>query len=71
MASLQAEHVWLVEHHSEAEKHGGRWIAVLEGKIVAEGKSFKEAHTKTEGLFPGKTPLITYIPKKDEELLIL
>ena len=68
---MQAEYAWLVEHASEAEKHGGRWIAVLDGSIVAEGKSFKEAHAKTEGLFPGKTPLITYIPTRDEELLIL
>lgn len=46
MASLQREHEWLVEHHAEAERYAGRWIAILGEKIVADGKSFQQAYKK-------------------------
>jgi hypothetical protein len=71
MTSLQQEHDWLVEHHSEAERHSGRWIAILEGKIVAEGRSYEQAHRKAIKAHAGAVPLVTYVPRKDEELLIL
>jgi hypothetical protein len=71
MASVMAEHEWLVDHHAEAEKHSGRWIAILEGKIIADGKSFEQAYKKAEAKRPGTTPLVIYIPTRSEELLIL
>jgi hypothetical protein len=71
MISIQQEHAWLVDHHSEAEKHSGRWIAILDEKMIADGRSFNKAHKRADALHPGKVPLIAYIPKKDEELLIL
>ena len=71
MASLREEHEWLVENHAEAEKHAGRWIAILDSKIVADGKSFRQTYTKVMSEHPGSMPLILYIPKKSEELLIL
>lgn len=70
-SSLQQEHDWLVEHHSEAEKHAGRWIAILQGKIVAEGRSYDLAYRKAIKTHAGSTPLVTYVPRKDEELLVL
>jgi hypothetical protein len=71
MMSLQQEQAWLADHHSEAEKHSGRWIAILDGKIIAHGRTFNEAHRRADALQPGKVPLITYIPKKNERLLMI
>jgi hypothetical protein len=71
MSSLQREHNWLVEHPSEAEKYSGRWIAILGGRIVAHGKSFGQTRRKATAKHPATTPLILYIPKRSEELLIL
>ena len=71
MTTVQDEYDWLVEHHREAEKHSGRWIAVLGGGIVADGKSFREAHRKATRERPDAVPLVLYVPKKNEELLIL
>jgi hypothetical protein len=70
-SSLLQEHDWLVEHHSEAEKHAGRWIAILQGKMVAEGRTYEQAYRKAIKGRAGATPLVTYVPRKDEELLIL
>ncbi len=71
MTSLQQEHNWLVDHHKEAEKYGGRWIAILNQKIVAVGKTFQEAHRKASKQYPEKIPLVIYVPKKGEEFLIV
>jgi hypothetical protein len=71
MATLQKEHDWLVKHHVEAEKYSGRWIAILDEGIAADGKSFQEAHEKATSKRPGAIPLVLYVPKKNEQLLIL
>ena len=71
MASPKEEHEWLVEHHKEAEKYSGRWIAILDGKIVADGRSFGAARRKAATKSTGGAPLVLYIPTKSEELLIL
>jgi len=71
MASLKDEHEWLVRHHKQAEKYAGRWIAIFGGKIVADGKSFGEARKKAIRKSAGSIPLVLYVPKKSEELLIL
>lgn len=70
MNSLQEEHDWLAEHPSEVE-YSGRWIAILGGRIGAHGKSFGQTHRKATAKRPATTPLILYIPKRSEELLIL
>jgi len=71
MATVQEEYDWLVAHHKEAEKHPGRWIAILGGRIVADGRSFSEAHRKATKEHGSSIPLVLYVPKKNEELLIL
>ena len=71
MTSLQAEHDWLVEHHMEAERHTGRFIAILDQSIVVVGKTYYEVYQIAMKQHPGKIPLIIYVPKKGEELLIV
>jgi hypothetical protein len=71
MNSLKEEHDWLAEHASEAEKYSGRWIAIFGQRIVANGKSFGQTRRKATAKHPATTPLILYIPKRSEELLIL
>ena len=69
--SASAEHDWLVDHHAEAEKYGGRWIAIVGMELVSHGKTLQEAYRKATKQNPGKIPLVTYIPKKGEEFLIV
>ena len=70
MTSLQAEHNWLVEQHKEAKKYAGQWIAILGNKIVAHGRSLQEVYRKAIRQHPRNPPLVTYVPKKDEEIFI-
>jgi hypothetical protein len=71
MATIGEEYDWLVEHHVEVEKHAGRWIAILDGKVAADGRSFREANTKAKKDHSNSVPLVIYVPRKGEELLIL
>ena len=71
MAMVQKEYDWLVEHHKDAERHSGRWIAILDETIVADGGSFQEAHERATKEHPRSVPLVLYVPRKNEELLIL
>jgi len=71
MASVSVEHNWLVEHHAEVEKYGGRWIAILGEELASNGKTLEEAYRKAVKRNPRKIPLVTYVPKRGEELLIV
>lgn len=69
--SLVAAHEWCVDHHEELEKYPGKWVAVLEGKIIAVGSTYGETYKKARQKSPDKAPLVTYVPPEGEELLIL
>lgn len=71
MAFVSAEHNWLVEHHAEVEKYGGRWIAIVGEELVSDGKTLQGVYRKALKRNPGKIPLVTYVPRRGEELLIV
>ena len=53
----------------EMRKYAGRYVAVMDGKVVASGKSLYKKVRKLEKQFPDRKIVVTYIPKED--LLIL
>jgi len=53
----------------EMRKYAGQYVAVMDGKIVASGKSLYQRVRELEKKHPEKKIVITYIPKED--LLIL
>ncbi len=61
---MSKEYEFLVEHSSEiSQKYKGEWIAVVEDKIVAHGKDFKnvaEEARKVSGC-----PVFDKIPEED------
>ena len=46
----------------EFSKYSGKWIAVVEGKVVVSGNSFKEVYFIVKEKFKGKRPLIGKVP---------
>jgi|GEM_PF-629840 len=63
---------WLSEHFDElAREHPGEHAAVIDQKPVAFGRDFSEAYNKAKRKFPDRAPLMTYIPKKGDELLLV
>ena len=67
---MQADHKWMASHPKELYKFAGKWVAVLDGKIVFSGNTYEGVWSKVKTTHPGKVPLITYVLKPGEEQLI-
>ena len=46
----------------QLSKYAGEWIAVIDKKIVAHGKSFREVYNYVKKQFPNERPLIGKLP---------
>lgn len=62
MVSSYTNYEWFLE--KDLSEYAGKWIAIVDRRVVASGKDvnkiFKEVKTK----FPNKRPLITKIRNK-------
>ncbi|MHC1636440.1 MAG: DUF5678 domain-containing protein [Candidatus Methanospirareceae archaeon] len=56
---------------SKVEKYRGKHVVAVEDEIVVvkDEKELKEALKRLEEIYPGRIPLITFIP--EEEVMIL
>ena len=43
--------------------HVGEWVAIVDQKVVASGKSVKAVYEKARKLHPGKTPFLSCVPE--------
>lgn len=67
---INKDFVWTVKNSIELqEKYEGRWIAIINKKVVGVGKDAKEAYSNAKKNVPKREPLLNFIPKK--ELLVL
>ncbi len=55
---------WLKAHRSEV---AGKYVALEDGKLIAEGKTLREVDQKAKQKGSIK-PLLTYVAREDEEL---
>lgn len=70
MQVLESE--WISKNPDIVNKYSGKWVAVLENKgIVASGDTVKEVNKKLLKKNIKELPLITKIPRDDEEMSIL
>lgn len=44
-------------------KYAGKWIAIVESKLVISGNSFKEVYNYVKENLPNKKPLIGKLPE--------
>jgi hypothetical protein len=47
----------------------GQWIAILDSKIVAHGKSFSEIYKLVKEHYPKERPLISKLPEANPVVL--
>ena len=50
----------------DLSEYQGRWIAILDKKVIAVGDTMAEAYEKALSVSPARTPLFQRIPKKGE-----
>lgn len=65
------ESKWISEHQEIISKYSGKWIAVLGNKLVGTADSIEEIQKKLHQKYTKELPLITKIPRQDEEMSIL
>ena len=63
--------LWVSAHQKELAQYGGKWIAVLDGKILATGGTVKEVMEKVSKKNIRELPLVTKIPRADEGMYVL
>ncbi len=68
--TLQSEHKWLATHSKAVELFSGKWVAILDGKVVASGANYADVWNSVKSTYPQKVPLVTYVLKPGEEQLI-
>lgn len=63
---------FLVEHSQElSKKYPGKYIAVVDNKLVAVSESEVEAFNSAKEKYPDKLVSLSYIPRKDELVTLL
>lgn len=66
-----AETLYLIQHSGEIENEfPGKYIAIFQDKIIANGKTIHEVYEAADRMGI-KDPLITYVPRLGEELLLV
>ncbi|MHB8546078.1 MAG: DUF5678 domain-containing protein [Nitrosotalea sp.] len=62
---------FLMSMHDKGN-YRGKWIAILDSKVIAEGIDLQEVYKKAMEVSKVRTPLFKQVPKEDkEETLIL
>ena|GEM_PF-1076806 len=65
------ESMWVSKHQKALGIYAGKWIAVIDNKVVAAGRNVKEVMELCKKKKLTKLPLVTKIPRKDEEMYVL
>ena len=57
---------------SKVEKYRGRHVVAVEDEIVVvkDEKGLKDALKRLEEKYPGRIPLITFIPEEEEVMIL-
>ena len=65
-------HKYLLKHSQElSEEYPGKYLAIVDDKVVAVSSSGHESFEKAKKLFPGKEIYITYMPTDEETVTLL
>ena len=51
------------------DQYAGKWIAIVDKKVVAQGENLKEVYNQSKKEYPGKKPLFDHISKNPLQFL--
>lgn len=54
---------------ADTEKYAGKWIAIVEGEVVASGDDAEKVYREAKKRYPKKKPSLAKIPA--EKILVL
>jgi len=63
---------YFLEHSEElSRKYPGKYVAIVNNKLVAVNQSEVEAFKKAKKKYPNKLVSLSYIPRRDELVTLL
>ena len=69
---MDKDDLWINEHFSElVNKYAGKYIAVVNQKLVAVGDSGIEVETKARDIQPNKIPSVLRVPREEDMACLL
>jgi hypothetical protein len=69
---MDRDDLWIVENFSElVTKYAGKYIAVVNEKLVAVGDSGTDVETKAREIEPHKIPSVLRVPREEDMACLL
>ena len=69
---MDKDDIWIIEHFSElVTKYAGKYIAVVDQKLVAVGESGVEVEAQARELQPEKIPSVFRVPREEDMACLL
>ena len=69
---MDKDDLWIVEHFSElVTKYAGKYIAVVDQKLVAVGESGVEVEAQARKIQPEKIPSVLRVPREEDMACLL
>jgi hypothetical protein len=69
---MDKDDLWIVEHFSElVTKYSGKYVAVVNEKLVAVGDTGKEVEDKAREIEPHKIPSVLRVPREEDMACLL
>ena len=69
---MDKDDLWIIEHFSElVTKYAGKYIAVVNQKLVAVGESGIEVEAQARKIQPDKMPSVLRVPREEDMACLL
>jgi hypothetical protein len=69
---MDKDDLWIVEHFTElVTAYAGKYIAVVNEKLVAVGESGVEVEAKAREIEPHKIPSVIRVPREEDMACLL
>ena len=69
---MDKDDLWIVEYFSElVTKYAGKYVAVVNEKLVAVGDTGKEVEDKAREIEPRKIPSVLLVPREEDMACLL
>lgn len=65
MTELSMERNYHYFMEADISSYTGKWIAILEDKVIAHGKNIKEVVSQAQAISKGKKFLLAKVPSKE------
>jgi len=65
---MSKNYEWYI--HTDTSEFEGKWIAIVDQRVIAQGENAKDVLEEAERKFPDKVPSITKVPKRETLVLL-